>query len=179
MRDRDILRGHTAPKEEGREHACVQEGVKRRPGRLKRMDNIQRAVVSLTRVCDLNFQLYYLGKIILKNENVDHCYDYIFSTNILGWSTYAVSLLRQLKTSLPLFFLTPPPISRQPNLLPGLSSPLTFDGHQIPICSLDHSSTLQMHSTTSRTLARECLIRRNFKPGVNTNLFLLQNRPPQ
>lgn len=45
MRDRDILRGHTAPKEEGREHACVQEGVKRRPGRLKRMDNVQRAVV--------------------------------------------------------------------------------------------------------------------------------------
>lgn len=41
-------------------------------------NSVQKAEAQLTRACDLNFQLHHEKE--SKDENVDYCYDYVFST---------------------------------------------------------------------------------------------------
>lgn len=54
-------------------------------GREETEENTQckKAAVQLTRICDLYLQRYYLGGKLIKNENVDHCHDYVFINAVL------------------------------------------------------------------------------------------------
>lgn len=78
------MRGHSKPKRKDRKHAG-----RRQEETCETEENVQCTKSNSLDYKSVrpNFELHYLGKAI-KSENVDHCYDYVFSTNHLVSSTY-------------------------------------------------------------------------------------------